>query len=76
MSQFFPKPKERYDRNVNVELDVYNYATKSDSKNAAGVDTSDFCNRIEFCSLKLVVGILDIDKLVDVPIGFVLNQSD
>ena len=72
MSQFFPKPNERYGRNVKVELDIYNYATKSDLKNAAGVDTSSFYKRIEFCSLKLVVYKLDIDKLVDVPPGLTL----
>ena len=72
MSQFFPKPNKRYGRNVKVELDIYNYATKSDLKNAAGVDTSNFYKRIEFCSLKLVVDKLDIDKLVDVPIGLTL----
>ena len=28
--------------NVKVELDLSNYATKADSKNAKGVDTSEF----------------------------------
>ena len=41
MSEYFPKP--RYlGANVKVELDLSNYTTKADLKNAAGVDTSDF----------------------------------
>ena len=41
MSQYFPKP-ESLGANVKVELDLSNYGTKPDLKNAAGVDTSDF----------------------------------
>ena len=41
MSQYFPKPYERSGRNVKVKLDLFNYATKSDLKHAAGVNTSD-----------------------------------
>ena len=36
MSEYFPKPTGA---NVKVELDLSNYATKTDLKNAAGVDT-------------------------------------
>ena len=46
MSQFFPKPSERYDRNVNVELDIYVIMQQNlTQKNVAGVDTSDFYKR-------------------------------
>ena len=41
MSKCFSKPKS-LGANVKVELDLSNYATKADLKNAAGVDTSDF----------------------------------
>ena len=37
MSEYFPKPKSLR-ANVKVELDVQNYATKTDLKNVAGVD--------------------------------------
>ena len=41
MSEYFPKPKSIGGR-VKVALDLANYATKADLKNAAGVDTSKF----------------------------------
>ena len=41
MSEYFPESKSSGER-VKVELDLSNYATKTDLKNATGVDTSDF----------------------------------
>ena len=41
MREYFPKPKP-LGANVKVELDLSNYATKVDIKNARGVDTSNF----------------------------------
>ena len=41
MSEYFPKPKS-LGANVKVELDLSNYATKADLKNATEVDTSSF----------------------------------
>ena len=38
MSEYFPEPKSLVGR-VEVELDLSNYATKSDLKNETGVDT-------------------------------------
>ena len=32
---------------MKVELDLFNYATKADLKNAIGVDTSDFSKKTE-----------------------------
>ena len=40
MSQYFPKPYRSFGGNVKVELDLSSYATKTELKNAAGVDTS------------------------------------
>ena len=45
MSKYFPKPKSLF-ANVKVELDLSNYATKADLKNATVVDTSDFAKRL------------------------------
>ena len=39
ISEYFPKPNSLRE-NVKVELDLSNYATKTDLKNATGVDTS------------------------------------
>ena len=40
-----------------------NYATKTDLKNAAGVDTSSFARKVDLTSWKSNVYKLDIDKL-------------
>ena len=32
MSQYFPKPYEPFGGDVNVKVDLYNYATKTDIK--------------------------------------------
>ena len=45
MSEYFLKPKS-LGANVKVELDLSNYATKADLKNAAGVYTSDFAKKL------------------------------
>ena len=66
MSEYFPKPKS-LGANVKVELDLSNYATKADLKNATGVDTSKFAKKVDLASLKSNVDKLDIDKLKNVP---------
>ena len=40
MSQYFPKPYEPFGININVKVDLSNYATKADIKNISLVDTS------------------------------------
>ena len=44
MSEFFPKLK-LLGANVEVELDLSNYAAKADLKNARDVDTSEFAKK-------------------------------
>ena len=44
MSKDFPKLKS-LGENVKVELDLLNYATKSDLKNSSGVNTSSFAKK-------------------------------
>ena len=46
MSEYFPEPKSFRGR-VKVELDLSNYATKTDLKNATGVDTLYFAKNID-----------------------------
>ena len=48
---------------MKVELDLLDYATKADLKNAAGVDTSDFAKKTDLANMKFEVNKLDIDKL-------------
>ena len=47
---------------MKVELDLSNYATKTDLKNATGVDTSSFAKKTDLSNLLSDVGKLDIDK--------------
>ena len=42
MSQHFPKPFKSFLGNINVKVDLSNYATKPDLKNVTHVDTSSF----------------------------------
>ena len=60
--------QKSFRRGVKVELDFCNYATKSDLKNEACVDTSDFAEeKTNLANLKSNVDKLDIDKLKNVP---------
>ena len=66
MSKYFPKPNS-IGANVKVELDLSNYATKADLKNAARVNISSFAKKTDLANLKSNVDKLDIDKLKYVP---------
>ena len=67
MSQSFPKPYETFGGDINVKVDLSNYATKSDLKNISHVDASSFALKSNLASLKTKVDKLDIDKLTPVP---------
>ena len=69
MSQYFPKPFRSFGRNINVKVDLSNYATKTDLKDVTYVDTLSFALKTNLASLKTEVAKLDIDKLVPVPMG-------
>ena len=68
MSQYFPKPYESFGGDINVSVDLSNYATKTDIKNISHVDTSSFTLKSSLASLKTEVDKLDINKLVPVPV--------
>ena len=51
-----------------VELDLSNYATKSNLKNGTGADTSKFAKETDLASLKWNSDKLDIDKFQTVPV--------
>ena len=65
MGKYFLELKSLGGR-VKVELNFSNYATKSDFKNAAGVDTSKFAKKVHLTSLKRNIDKLDIDKLKNI----------
>ena len=68
MSQYFPKPFRSFGGNINVKVDLSNYATKTDLKNVTHVDTSSFALKTNLASLKPEVDKLDIDKLAPVAV--------
>ena len=68
MSQYFPKPYEPFGGNINVEVDLSNYATKADIKNTSHDDTSSFALKTNLANLKTEVDKLDVDKLVPVSV--------
>ena len=68
MSQYFPNPFRSFGGNINVKVDLSNYATKADIKNSTHVDTSSFALKANLVSLKTEVDKLDIAKLVPVPV--------
>ena len=68
MSQYFPKPFKSFGGNINVKVDLSNYATKTYLKVMTHVDTSSFALKTNLASLKTEVDKLDIDKLVPVPV--------
>ena len=68
MCQYFPKPFKSFGGNMNVKVDLSNYATKTDLKNVTHVDTLSFALKTNLASLKTEVDILDIDKLAPVPV--------
>ena len=65
MSKYFTKSFRSSGRNINVTVDLSNYATKSDLKNV----TSSFALKTNLCNLKTEVDKLDIDRLVPVPVN-------
>ena len=71
MSQFFPKPYRSSGGDINVKVDLSNYTTKPDLKNATGIDTSNISLKSNLASLKTEVAKLDIEKLIPVPVDLI-----
>ena len=59
MSQYFPKPYESFGGDINVEVNLSNYAIKTDIKNISHVDTSSFALKTNLANLKTEVDKLD-----------------
>ena len=65
MNQYFPTLLSDY-KNIKVNIDLSNYATKEDIDDITHVDTSKFALKTNLANLKTEVDKLDIDKLVPV----------
>ena len=66
MSTYYPLYKSS-SRNIKVELDLTNYATKTDLKNITHTDVSIFASKTNLLALKTKVDKIDVDKLKTVP---------
>ena len=66
MTTYYPLYKIS-SNNVKVELDLTNYATKTDLKNITHVDVSSFASKTNLAALKTEVHIIDADKLKTTP---------
>ena len=62
-----PKSCEPFGGDINVKVDLSNYATKADLENATGIDTSKLEAESDLVSLKAEVDKLFTDKLKNVP---------
>ena len=51
---------------MKIDLDFSNYATKSDFKNATGIDTSPFAKQVDLTNVKSNIDRLNIDKLKNI----------
>ena len=63
---YYP-PYKSFSNNVKVELDLINYATKTDLKNITHVDVSTFASKTNLAALKTEVDKIDTDKLKTAP---------
>ena len=66
MIQYYP-PCRSSRNNIKVELDLANYATKTDFKNITHVDVSSFASKTNLAALKTEVDKIDADKLKTTP---------
>ena len=65
MSENILKPYKHFGRNVKVEWDLSNYATKANFK--IGVDTSNLVAKLDLAIFQGQVDEIDIDELKTVP---------
>ena len=66
MSTYYP-PYKSSSNNIKVELDLTNYATKTDLKNITHTDVSSFASKTNLAALKTEADKNDVDKLKTVP---------
>ena len=85
MSQYFPKPRERFGENTNVKVDLSDYTIKTDLKEGRGIATSNFALKSNLASLKteldklyiykLVPVLVDLSKLNDIVKNYVVKKT-
>ena len=68
MSRYFPKLYEPFGGDINVRVNLSNYATKEDAKSILHIDTSRFALKSNLACLKTEVDKLVINKVVHIPV--------
>ena len=66
MIQYLPKPYESF--GGDIDIDLFNYARKTDLKSATEIDASKLTAKWDLVSLKAEVDKLDIEKLLPVSV--------
>ena len=74
MIQYFP-PYRSHGGDIKVELDLSNYATKTNLKNVTHVDVSSFASKTNLSNLMTEVDKIGVDKLKTVPIDLTKLSS-
>ena len=59
MSQYFSEPFRSFGGNINIKVDLFNYATKTDLKNVTHVHTSNFALKANLANKQTEVDKLD-----------------
>ena len=68
MTQYFPKLYEPFLGDINLKVDLSNYATKADLKNATVVNKSPLASKSDLASWKTKVDKIDVEQLKTVPV--------
>ena len=68
MSQYFPEPYKHIGGDINVKVDLSNYATRTDLKKAIRDDMSKLAAKSDLASLKAEIDKIDEKKLKAVPV--------
>ena len=72
---YYPSYKSS-SNNIKVELDLTNYATKTNLKNIVHVDVGSFASKTNLAALKTEVDKIDVDKLKTVPVDLAKLTND
>ena len=62
---YYPELDSQINKNVKIKLDLSNYDSKIELEGSTGIDTSNLASKGDFIDLKVEVGKLDINKLVN-----------
>ena len=74
MSQYFPKPYEPFGGDINVTVDLSNYATKTHLKKTTRADISKLAAKFDLASLKAEIDKIDVDRIKNYGLKIMKNR--